>query len=112
MCNGVAEQKLDTVKFSDFLKKKFAESLWHGSLALYMLKPDKNDVSNGLILGHEVLRKCSNFFQEDFKLGLDPKIALELGSQISPDVFLGSPGHQNSSLREAQPVNYFSMVLN
>ena len=26
--------------------------------------------------------------------------------------FLESPGHQNSSLREAQPVYYFSMVLN
>ena len=32
------------------------------------------------VLGHEVLRKCSNFFQEDFELGLDPKIELEEGS--------------------------------
>ena len=85
MCNGVAEQKLDpdlkkTVIFGQikrFLKKKFAESLWHGSLLLYMPKPDENNASNGLILGHEVLRKCSNFFQEDFELGLDPKIELE-----------------------------------
>ena len=45
-----------------------------------MPKPDKNDASNGLILGHEMVRKCSNFFHEDFQLGLDPKIELELGS--------------------------------
>ena len=37
---------------------------------LYMPNPDKNSASNGLISGHEVLRKCSNFFQEDFKLRL------------------------------------------
>ena len=58
-------------------KKKFADLLWHGSLVLYMPKPDKNDASNGLILGHELLQKCSKFFQEDFELGLDPKIELE-----------------------------------
>ena len=45
-----------------------------------MPKPDKINASNGLILGHEVLRKCSNFFQEDFELGLDLKIELEEGS--------------------------------
>ena len=33
----------------------FADSLWHRSLALHMSKPDKNDASEGLILGHEVL---------------------------------------------------------
>ena len=44
-----------------------------------MPKADKNDTSNGLILGHEVLQKCSNFFQEDFELGLDPKIEMKLG---------------------------------
>ena len=44
-----------------------------------MPKPDENDASNGQILGHEVLRKCSNFFQEDFELGLDLKIVLEKG---------------------------------
>ena len=44
-----------------------------------MPKPDKNDASNGLILDHEVLQKCSNFFQEDFELGLDQKIELEEG---------------------------------
>ena len=54
---------------------------------LYMPKPDKNDASNGVILGHEVLRKCSNIFQEDFKLGLDPKIEL---SSI-PRPFPGEP---------------------
>ena len=43
-------------------------------------KPDKNDASNGLILIHEVLQNCSIFFQEDFELGLDPKIELEEGS--------------------------------
>ena len=41
---------------------------------LYMPKPDKIGASNGLILSHEVLRKYSNFFQEDFELGLDLKI--------------------------------------
>ena len=41
-----------------------------------MPKPDKNDASNGLILDHEVLRKCSNFFQEDIELEFDPKIEL------------------------------------
>ena len=45
-----------------------------------MPNPDKNDASNGLILGHEVLQTCSNFFQVDFGLGLDPKIELEEGS--------------------------------
>ena len=73
----------------------FAESQWHGSLALYMPKPDKNDASNGLILGYEVLRKGSNFFQKDFKLGLDPKncVGRRFDPQISPDGFLGSLGH-------------------
>ena len=63
-----------------FVKKKkkgFANSLWHGSLVLYMHKADKNHASNGLILGHEVLQKCSNFFQVDFGHGLDSKIELE-----------------------------------
>ena len=64
-----------SVKFSDFLKKKFANLLWHGSLALIMPKPDKNDASNGLILGHD-----SNFFLVDFGHGLDSKIELEEGS--------------------------------
>ena len=62
------------------MEKKFADSLWHGNLALHMPKPDKNDASNGLILGHEVLQKCSKCFQEDFELWLDPKIELEEGS--------------------------------
>ena len=62
---------------------------------LYMPKPDKNDASNGLILGHEVLRKCSNFFQEDFELGLDPKIELEV------DITRQFPGEPGAS--EQQP---------
>ena len=64
-----------------------------------MPRPDKNDASNGLILGHKVLRKCSNVFQEDFELGLDPKIELEEGSipRYHQTVSWGSPGHQNSS---------------
>ena len=41
---------------------------------LYMSKPDKNDASNCFILGHEVLQKCSNVFQVDFRLGLDSKL--------------------------------------
>ena len=44
-----------------------------------MPKPDKNDASNGLILGHEVLQKCTNFFQVDFGHGLDSKTELEEG---------------------------------
>ena len=43
-----------------------------------MPKPDKNDVSNGFILRHKVLQKCSNFFQVDFGHGLDWKIELEV----------------------------------
>ena len=41
-----------TVKSSDFLKTKFANSLWLGRLALFMPKPDKNDAFKRLILGH------------------------------------------------------------
>ena len=63
----------------NFDKKKFADSLWQGSLALYMPKPYKNNASNGLILGHEVLQKCSIFFQVDFGHGLDLKIELKEG---------------------------------
>ena len=101
-------------KIQRFFKEKFADSLWHGSLPIIMPKPDKNDASKGLILGHKVLQKCSNFFQVHFGLGLDPKIKLEecLIPTLSLDNFLGSLGHQKSSLREAQPVYYFSMVLN
>ena len=44
-----------------------------------MPKPDKNDASNGLILGHEVLQKCNIFFHVDFGHGLDLKIELEEG---------------------------------
>ena len=69
-----------SVNFSDFLKNKFADSLWHGSLALYLPKPDKKDASNGLILDHKVLQKCSNFFQIYFGHGWDSKIELEEGS--------------------------------
>ena len=47
---------------------------------LYMPKPDKNDASNGLSLGHEVLQQYSIFFQVDFGHGLDSKIELEEGS--------------------------------
>ena len=78
---------------------------------LYMPKPDKNDALNDLILGHEVLQKCSNFFQSD--LGLNSKLSWK--KVRSPHItrqFLGIPGLQNSSLREVQPVYYFSMVLN
>ena len=50
-------------KISRFLKKKkFADSLWHGSLALYMPKPDKNDASNGLIIA-----KVQQFFPGRFR---------------------------------------------
>ena len=45
-----------------------------------MPKPDKNDAFKGLILGHEVLQKCSNFFQSDFGLDFEPKIGLGEGS--------------------------------
>ena len=49
-------------------------------MMLYMPKSGKNDASNSLILGREVLQKCSNFFKVDFGLGLDPKIELEESS--------------------------------
>ena len=68
------------VKFSDFLKTMFAKSQRHGRLALYMPKPDKNDALNGLILGQEVLQKCSNFLLSDFGLNFEPEIGLEEGS--------------------------------
>ena len=64
MCNGISEQKTDPdlqkkVIFGQiwrfWRKKKFAYSLWHGSLVLYMPNPDKNDASTSLILGHDVL---------------------------------------------------------
>ena len=58
----------------------FPDLLLYGSLVLYMPKPDKNDASNGLILGHEVLQKCSFLFQVNFGHGLDLKIELEVGS--------------------------------
>ena len=54
--------------------------MWLGCLALYMPKLGKNDASIDLILGHEVLQNCSNFFQVDFGHGLDSKIELEEGS--------------------------------
>ena len=79
-----------------------------------MPKPDKNNASNGFTLGYEVLQNCRFFFQVDFGYRLDLKIELEEG--LIPIYhyrrFLGSLGHQNSSLREAQSVHYFSMVLN
>ena len=46
----------------------FADSLRLGRVALYMPKHDKNDAFKGLILGHEVLQKCNNFFQSDLGL--------------------------------------------
>ena len=45
-----------------------------------MPKLDKNDASNGLILSNKVLQNCSNFFQVNFGLDLDPKTELEEGS--------------------------------
>ena len=79
-----------------------------------MPKPNKNDASNGLILIHEMLWKCSNFFQEDFELGLDPKIELEEGliPRYHQTVSWGAWGIRTAAKREAQPVYYFSMVLN
>ena len=44
-----------------------------------MPKPDKNDASNCLTLGKEMMQKCSIFFQVDFGYGLDSKIELEEG---------------------------------
>ena len=45
-----------------------------------MPKPDKNDESNGIILGHEVLQSAVIFFQVDFGHELDSKFQLEKGS--------------------------------
>ena len=103
MFDGISKQKLDPDLQKDgnfrsnlatFFFKKFADSLCHGILALYMPKPDNNHALNGLILGHEVLRKSSNFFQEDFELGLDPKIELEEGliPRYHQKVFWGDGG--------------------
>ena len=99
-----------SLKFSDFCQEMFADSLWHGNQVLHIPKPDKNDASNGLILGHEELQKCSNFYQA--WIGLKNLVVRRFDPHIPIDGFLGSLGHQNSSLREAQPVYYFSMVFN
>ena len=63
-------KRSNLVKFSIFWKQKFANLLW---LVLDMPKPDKNDAFIGLILGHEVLQKCSNFFLQTLGLILNPK---------------------------------------
>ena len=55
-----------------------------------MPKPDKNDASNGLNLGHEVLQKKN--LQEDFELGWTWK--LNWKKVWSPDIprrFRGEP---------------------
>ena len=58
--------------------------------------------------------KAHKFFPGRFRAWIGLKTELEEGSITTylQDGFLGSPGHQNSSLRGAQPVHYFSMVLN
>ena len=61
-----------------------------------MLKPDKNNASNGLTLGHEVLQKCSNFFQVDFGHGSDSKIELVEGLIAR---FPGEPGAPEQQLK-------------
>ena len=66
-------------KSNKLLKKSVPILLRQGRLALYTPKPDKNDALNGLILGHEVLQMCSNFFQSDFVHGLGSEIGLEEG---------------------------------
>ena len=71
-------------------KKKSADSLRHGSLALNRPKPDKNYASNSLILGHEVLQKGDNFLQVHFGHGLDSKIELEGG--LIPTYHRGARG--------------------
>ena len=104
--NGVSlccEEKSDpkskkTIFFSDFLSKKFADLLRHWSLVLYMPKPHKNDASDSLIIGHKLLQKCSNFFQSDIGLGLDPKWSWKVRS---PHVTRRFPGETGAS--EQQP---------
>ena len=88
-----------TVKFSDFWKKKFADSLWLGRLALFMPKPDKNYAFKRLILGHKVLQKCSNFFQSDSSLISNPKLGWK--KVRSPHITRRFPGEPGAS--EQQP---------
>ena len=64
-----------------------------------MPKPDKNDASNGLILGHEVLKKCSNFFQVD--LGMVWTRKLSWKKVRSPHITRWFPGEPGAS--EQQP---------
>ena len=64
-----------------------------------MPKPDKNNAFKGLILGHKVLQKSSNFFQSDFRLDFEPEIELEEGS--IPTHTRGFPGQPGAS--EQQP---------
>ena len=63
-------KRSDLVKFSDFWRRKkdcqFAVAWESGAIHAQI---DKNDASNGLILGYEVLQKCSNLFSPlDLKL--------------------------------------------
>ena len=77
------EKSKKMIKFGKilrFFKKKFADSLRLGRLALYMAKPNKNNAFKGLTLGYEVLQKCSNFFQYEFGFDFEPEIGLEEGS--------------------------------
>ena len=74
---GITENDQFRQNLAIFEKKKvcrFAVALESG---LYMPKPGRNDASNGLILDHKVLQKCSNFFKVDLGYGLDSKIEFE-----------------------------------
>ena len=78
----------------------------------YMPKPYKNSAFKCLILGTKCCKSAAIFFQSDSSLISNPNwVGRRFDPRISLDSFLGSPGHQNSSLGEAQPIYYFSMVL-
>ena len=64
-----------------------------------MSKPDKNDAFKCLILGHEVLQKCNNFFQSNSSLISNPKLGWK--KVRSPHITRRFPGEPGAS--EQQP---------
>ena len=89
MCNGVAEQKLDldliktiiSGQIQRFLKKKSLPNRCGMGVWRYTC-PNLIRMMHQMVWFY-VTKCCESaaiFFQEDFELGLDPKIELEVGS--------------------------------
>ena len=75
-------------------------------------RSDNNNALNGLSLHQEVLQKCSNVFPVRFGLGFRHRIGSEKGSiPTHHSAVSWDPGASEQQPREAQPVHYFSMVL-